>query len=362
MNLGGVPRAVYDLVRIQRKKHNITVITNRIEHRLFEKLTDVNIIYLRNLSRRMIYKYQFYTPLPEPVFFSALRKADILHFHGHRNLLNDMAYYISKVFKKPYIITTHGTLHNYESKKIIKEIYDTLTGNRFVRDAKFIIAHSEIEKRELLSGGIDKKKIKVVPNGIFFEDLKEDYCENSYFEKYNIKKDNKVILFLGKITRRKGLDTIIDAFCRLNDKNLRLVIAGEVLGRLPDSIKADNRIIYIGHLEQKHKVSAILSSDLLLYPSIYEAFGYVPFESLYLKRPCIIGDDFGTSEHLSGVVPELFVSYGDSIELAELIIRFLHNRVFTEKVVRKGREHIIKNFSAEKMAIRYDEIYREILE
>ncbi|MGC8926852.1 MAG: glycosyltransferase family 4 protein [Myxococcota bacterium] len=362
MNLGGVPRAVYDMVRAQREKYNIKVITNRVEERIFESLYDVDVIYLKNLSRKMIYKYQFYTPLPERALFSALKDAEILHFHGHRNLLNDISFYITRLFKKPYIITTHGTLHSYESKKLIKKIYDTFLGRRFVDNARFIVVHSDVERRKLISIGVDKNKIEVIPNGIFFEDMREDMGDLSFFKKYKFDNRNRIILFLGKITRRKGVETVVDAFRRIKDKDLRLIIAGEVLQRLPDSISRDSRIMYIGHLEQREKVSAIISSELLLYPSIYEAFGYVPFESLYLNRPCIVGDDFGTSEHLSKVVPELMVSYGDSIELAEHIIKFIYDKKYKDEVVKRGREYIIEHFSVDKMVRRYDEIYKRVLE
>ncbi len=361
MNLGGVPRAVYDLVRIQRERHNVSVITNQIDKDSPESLPGVNVVYLKNLSSSMIYRYQFYSPVPRGELFPAIRRADVLHFHGHRNLLNDMIFYISRLFRKPYIITTHGTLHNYESKKIIKGIYDVITGDRFVNEAGFVVVHSESERNELLSAGIDEEKFRVVPNGISFDDLKTEPEDKNFFEKFNIGKNSKVVLFLGKITRRKGLDVALDAFRRIKGHNLRFVIAGEVLGNLPEKIKMDERVVYIGHLGQREKISAILSSELLLYPSIYEAFGYVPFEALYLEKPCIVGDDFGTSEYLSCVVPELFVSYGDSIELADLMIKLLKQEKFRDAVVRKGKRYIIKEFSAEKMAERYERIYRELL-
>ncbi|MCX7958465.1 MAG: glycosyltransferase family 4 protein [Deltaproteobacteria bacterium] len=361
LNLGGVPRAVYDLVRLQRKRYNVTVITNKIDESGSSDLRDVKVIYLKNLSRRFIYRYQLYTPLPESNIFSAIKKSDIIHFHGHRNLLNDMVFYISRIFNKPYIITTHGTVHIYESKRILKKLYDNLTGDRFIREAEFIVAHSEIEKRQLVSSGLNDKNIRIIPNGIFFKDFENISGNTSFFEKYNIDKDCKIILFLGKITRRKGLEVAIDAFRRIRDNNLRLVIAGEVLGKLPDKMKMDRRVVYIGHLGHKDKISAILSSELLLYPSVYEAFGYVPFEALYLNRPCITGDDFGTSEHLSNVIPELVVSYGDSIELSQLIVKLLEDREMRSEIVKRGREYVVSQFSAERMADEYGELYRDIL-
>lgn len=361
MNLGGVPRAVYDLVRIQKDKYNVTIVTNIVDKRCFENQEDINVIYLQNLSSELIYKYQFYTPIPNSKLFTAIRDSDIIHFHGHRNLLNDLVFYISAFFKKPYIVTTHGTLHNYESKKLIKGLYDKITGDRFISGAENIIVHSNAERAKLVVSGIDSDKIKVIPNGIFFEDLTKRDQSKKFFEKYGIGGDKRVILFLGKITKRKGLEVSLEAFNRIIDEKLKFVIAGEIIGDCLKEIKTNNKIKYIGYLNQEEKVSAILSSEFLLYPSIYEAFGYVPFEAFYLGKPCIIGDDFGTSEYLSPVVPELVVSYGDSIELSEVMLRILKDDKFKEDVVNRGREYVINEFSVYKMADKYDDVYKSIL-
>ncbi len=361
MNMGGVPRAVYDLVRAQIDRYKITVVTNRIEDSRPDDINNVEVIYLKNLSRKMIYNYQFYTPIPQLKLISAVKMADIIHFHGHRNLLNDMVYYLSRFFRKPYIITTHGTLHNYETKRIAKKLYDLLLGNRFVNNAEYITAHSEREKIKLQESGIEKDKIVVIPNGIYFDDLNGGDNKCYFFEKYGISRDKKVILFLGKITRRKGLDVSIEAFKRIRDDNLRLVIAGEVIGKYPPHFQKDNRIKYIGHLGLSEKISAIFSSEVLLYPSLYEAFGYVPFESFFLGRPCIVGDDFGTSEHLSPVVPEIVVSYGDAIELANLIVRLINDSGFRDDIVKRGRRYIIQNYSIERAAIKFDNLYSKVL-
>ncbi|MCX7944934.1 MAG: glycosyltransferase family 4 protein [Deltaproteobacteria bacterium] len=357
-----MPRAVFDMVRVQKSRYNVGVVTTRIYNNVADSFCDedISVLYLRNLSSKMAFNYQLYTPIPHTKLFSIVKKADIIHFHGHRNLLNDLIFYIARIFNKPYIITTHGTLHSYESKRLVKSIYDVITGNRFVRDAKYIVVHSEVERSKLTSLGISPSKIRVIPNGIYFDDLNSS-SDQDFFKKFGIGERERVILFLGKITRRKGLEVALDAFRRIKDGSLKLIVAGEVIGELPEDVMRDERVKYIGHLELEDKISAILSSVMLLYPSIYEAFGYVPFEALYLKRPCIIGDDFGTSEHLSKVVPELVVSYGDSIELSELMKRLLEDKEMREHVVEKGRVYVMKEFHIEKMIDKYDELYRDII-
>jgi len=361
MNLGGVPRSVFDLTRAQGNRYRLTVITNKIEEFRKQPLGNMDVIYLKNLSRKMIYKYQFYTPLISGSLISAIKGADVLHFHGHRNLLNDLVVLINRFFDKPYIITTHGTLLNYESKKGLKELYDRTIGNTFLNNAKYIIAHSEIEKKEIIRSYPDLRDVLVIPNGIFVSDLKERTDLRNFYEKYRISFNKRILLFIGKITRRKGLEVCLDAFRKIDRDDLQLVIAGEIIGYdINRKFKNLPNVKYIGHLDIEDKLNAISAAEIVLYPTVYEAFGYVPFESILLDRPCIVGDDFGTSEHLSPVVPELVISYGDSIELADLIVRLMKDSHFRNSLVKRGKGYILDNYSMESVVEAYDRIYRRV--
>lgn len=363
MNLGGVPRFVYDLARAQSDKYRVTVITNRIEDTASEKVYNYDTVYLKNISRKLIYAYQFYTPILNPTLFMVVKEADILHFHGCRNLLNEIVAGVNRFFKRPSLITTHGTMMNYESKRVIKKIYDKFIGSHLTKSAKFIVAHSEVERHELLKMGIESSRMAVIPNGIYFEDLDIRSARERFCRRFGIDKKKRIVLFIGKITRRKGLDVSIEAVKRLKGIiDLQMVVAGDSLGPKVGNLVAGTDIRYIGHLDVNEKIEAIGASDLLLYPSIYETFGYVPFEAVYLNKPCIVGDDFGTAEHLSPAIPELIVSYGDAIELSEIIMTFLKDVEFTSSVVRRGREYILQNYSISREVEQYDKIYKKMLQ
>ncbi len=362
MNLGGVPRAVFDLTRAQSEKYNVTVVTNQIEKGSIANLKGIKVLYLKNISRRLIYDYQFYTPIFQPELIRIIKGADILHFHGFRNLLNELIYAINGFFNRPSLLTTHGTLMNYESKRLAKTIYDKAIGSFFLNSAKYIVAHSEIERYELIKAGISPEKMAVIPNGVYFEDLDRQPSVERFCQKFGIDRRKNIVLFIGKITRRKGLDVSIDAIRRLRGKNVQMMIAGEVLDSKIQKFISGTDIKYIGHLDLQDKIDAICAANLLLYPSIYEAFGYVPFEAFYLKKPCIVGDDFGTSEHLSPVVPEFVMSYGDAIELSEMILRFINDKAHTDLLVNKVRKYIIKNFSIQREVEGYDQLYQCMLQ
>jgi len=358
MNLGGVPRSVFDLTRSQRGRYRLTVITNRIDDR---PVNSINVIYLKNLSRDMIYRYQLYTPLINTDLIVAIKEADLLHFHGYRNLLNDIAFFVNRFFKKPYIITSHGTLMNYESKKGIKRVYDRVLGRAFLKGAGCIVAHSDVEREEILKSYPYLKEVVVIPNGIFVQDLKKVSDVRVFYEKYGIDTEKKIILFIGKITPRKGLEVCLDAFVRVGKRDLQFVIAGETMGYdIKGRLRGIQNVKYIGHLDMEDKINAICASEVVLYPTIYEAFGYVPFESILLGKPCIVGDDFGTAEHLSPVASDLVISYGDSIELSNLILKLLKEAPYRDRLINRVKSYVLNNYSMHRVVDAYDKIYKKL--
>ena len=81
---------------------------------------------------------------------------------------------------------------------------------------------TEMEKEEYLKAGLPLKKVIVMPNGIEREvaqNLTRNYAEKSFRKKFGIFSDKKIVLFLSRISWKKGLDTLIPSFAEVIKKN-----------------------------------------------------------------------------------------------------------------------------------------------
>src|SRR5262249_2846963 len=105
-----------------------------------------------------------------------------------------------------------------------------------------------------------------------------------------------VVLFLGKLTPRKPVDVLVQAFPRLGRPDARLVIAGNDMGsgrdlrKMSDVLGLRGRALFTGLLTGSDRLAALAAADVVVYPSADEIFGLVPLESLLAGTPVIVAD------------------------------------------------------------------------
>ena len=292
---GGIPRVVYELAtELTRRGHRVSVFTTDVldQHMrspysgITTNINGVQATYFRNLSNRLAYDYQIYLPMKMSQSTRvAIEESDIVHMHGHRNFLNNIVHSTTTMSQKNYIFSAHGTAISIERRLLAKKIFDFIFGNCILRDAKHFIAVSEKEVDQYGAMGITRNKVTVVHNGIdinAFQNLPE---KGTFRRRYGLE-EKKIILFLGKITPRKGVDFLVRAYSLLQSDNTVLVIAGNDMGykseveRLITTRNLRGRVIFTGLLIDGEKLAAYQDADVLVYPSVYEIFGLVPFEAM----------------------------------------------------------------------------------
>lgn len=211
---------------------------------------------------------------------------------------------------------------------------------RIYREADLIIAVSENTKKDLADiYGISPEKIKVVYPGIGV-----DACE------LRNKKEN-YILFLANLEPRKNILGLIDAYERV-DTDLDLVIAGS--GKYKSAIKwriarspKRKKIRLAGYVKESEKARLIYESQVFVYPSFYEGFGFPPLEAQLLGVPVVASLTSSMSEVLNDSA--ILVNPYNSAEIAKAISEILNNQELREKMVEKGWENV-KKFSWTKCA------------
>ena len=114
------------------------------------------------------------------------------------------------------------------------------------------------------------------------------------------------------------------------------------------------RLRYIGGDE---KLSAYVDADVLVYPSIYEVFGLVPFEAIMCGTPVVVTDNCGCSQWVKNSGAGYLVKYGDVLGLKERLARCLMDDAEAKRTVQQGKEYIRSNLQWAQVARKIENIY-----
>ena len=213
------------------------------------------------------------------IFFPGLFKgvknsdADIFHVHGYRHPFNFVFWYT----KKPCFLTPHWPVYKGQrSKKVqfVVDMVDKLFGKYIFSKFKKVCVVTELETPWVESFNYSKENILLTPNCIPNEYFKT-YNGNNFRKKYNLKKNDLVVLAVSRIHQSKGLDQLVTV-AKFFPK-LKFIIMGKDGGNkqeLEDMIKRLElkNVTLAGEVSEKEKLEAYAGSDIFCSPSHYEAF------------------------------------------------------------------------------------------
>ncbi len=300
-----------------------------------------------------------------PFILLKIRKNyDLVHILDHSN-----AMYTFWLRKQKCIITFHDAIGIKSSTGEIKEFKSSLTGKILqklilsgLKKAKMIISvskFSEDELKELLADKAKSIQLKVIHNGLNFPFKKNKGNENHHSKWNFISKP--YILNVGNNHERKNRKGVIKAFAEISDKwNGSLVFVGPELSPelsdLAKSLGIRNKIHVVTNADNASLTVLYSHSYALLFPSLYEGFGWPLIEAQACECPVVCND--------CGPFPEivknsaLMSNVNDVKGLAENLLK-LQNEDLRKEIVLKGIENVSR-FSPEEMARKYCETYLEV--
>lgn len=191
-----------------------------------------------------------------------------------------------------------------------------------------IIAVCEQAKREIIDAyGTSEEKVLVVHNGVdherFHPRLRSDRGEHMRRE-LGIPANHRVVLFLGTGFRRKGLGRLLRLWDRGELAGIYLVVVGNDAKLLHYRKQWSNKqnVIFVG--PQTNVEDYYAAADLLVLPSIQEAFGNVVLEALASGLPVITVPGVGAMDRVDGELKEgILINPDDPQELKTKILRLL---------------------------------------
>ena len=272
--------------------------------------------------------------------------------------------------KIPFVTTYHGI---YQAKGPFKRWYNSVMAKGDV-----VIANSEWTA-EHVRRTYAPKRLVTIPRGIdlhHFDAAKvDDYRVTALRARWHVRSDERVVLLPGRLSRWKGQLVLLSAVASLRKSGrlpsgVRVVIAGDAQTRdayreeLTRAVARHDLSDVAGiedHIEDMP--AAYRAADVVVSASTDpEAFGRVPPEAAAMGRPVIATDHGGARETVINGESGLLVRPGDVAALADALADLLswpHEALAA--MGTKGRDHIARNFSLERMCAETLAVYRELL-
>lgn len=227
---------------------------------------------------------------------------DLIHIHTLFCYCSNMAAYIASRLGVPYVVRPLGVLNRWgreQRRPWLKRASFALIERRVLNGAAFIHYTAEQERLEASECGFEDRPM-IIPNPVEIPDLGD--AKGELRRRYPELNGRRILLFLSRIDRKKGLDLLIPAFAGLLREmpGAALVIAGDGDRALEESLRSECRklgiqdfVYWPGFLSGNAKAGALADADLFVLPSYSENFGIAPIEAMALGVPVILTDQVG---------------------------------------------------------------------
>ena len=225
--------------------------------------------------------------------------------------------------------------------------------------------------------GADPARITIVPCG-YDPDEFSPRDQGSARETLGIAPDERVILQLGRIVRRKGIDTVIEALGRLRHvyhEPARLLVVGgpdriatrsrdEELSRLmdlADTLGVADRVTFVGRRDRGELADYYAAADVFVSTPWYEPFGITPLEAMACGTPVIGSDVGGIKYSVRDGETGFLVPPRDPDALADRLAHLLGDRRLLHRFGENGLARVRRAFTWQHVARALSDVYDDVL-
>jgi glycosyltransferase involved in cell wall biosynthesis len=352
---GGPVRVVFDLAHaLAERNHEVTIYATdvgpvrRLKER--EKIKSdgtVNIRYFKCLNNWIGHnlKLQISREM-RSTLKTNIKNFDIIHTHESRGVHNLLVWHYARKYGVPYVLQAHGAVPKALDQQgrmfvFAKHLSDAVINERVVRDACKAVALTKSEALAYEEFGVEKTNIKVVPNGLRLSQFEMLPARGEFRTRYGIESGERIILFLGRIHKTKGLELLLRAFCKLQKAlpDVRLAIAGPDGGYLRQ-VREDirhlgitNNVLLTGPLYADAKLEAFVDADAYVLPSSYDIFGLSAIEACACGIPTILTNRCGVADVIKRAA--CVIDY-DEGQLKSAMYTVLTDAGLRERMKREG--------------------------
>ncbi|MBE9060260.1 glycosyltransferase [cf. Phormidesmis sp. LEGE 11477] len=288
--------------------------------------------------------------------------ADYAVVHTHNMFAPTMAIarWICQQQKVPYLTTPHGMLEpwalSYKASK--KRLYYRYFESPMLRTSSAIHVLNRQEASHVNTLGFSQTEI--IHNGIYRSEFQTLPKPEVFYHQFPETQGKQIVLFLGRIDPKKGLDLLAPAFAKARHQfpNAHLVLAGpDSIGFLPtarsffEQVGCSNAVTFTGMLTGDLKYSALAAASVYVAPSYSEGFSISILEGMAAGLPCIITHQCNFPEAATMEAAHIVDSDAEAIysALSQVLGNLSEGRAMGQRARNLVLQHYTWGCAAEKL-------------
>jgi len=274
---------------------------------------------------------------------------------------------VARSIGRPLLIYSHGeeltTWRQAGKMRAMKWTY---------RHADAVIANSEFTRDELVKLGVQAERITLINPGVDVDRFRPDLACEDLKAALTLQAGEKLVLSVGRLSRRKGFDQVIRALPLLNRRGVkaRYVVIGigpdrDFLRALASELNVSEQVHLLGHVAPDDLPRWYNAADVVAMPNREidgdtEGFGMVYLEAAACGKPAIAGLAGGTGAAVLHDVTGLRVDGSSAETVADALERLLRDATFAAALGERGRDRVLQHFSWERVADKTRLLHRHL--
>ncbi|HPS58502.1 MAG TPA: glycosyltransferase family 4 protein [Spirochaetota bacterium] len=365
---GGGGVATYDLAVEWIKHGQVDVLTSGFKGLpAYEKVNGINIHRARIFFRKSRDAATFismlsyiFTGFIQGIRLCRKNRYDVINTH-FAVPSGPLGYILAKLFSIPNVLSLHGGDIYDPSKKMSP--HDSFIFSRVVRfilnRADRLIAQSTNTRDNTLSYYNPNKEVGIIPLA-FHPPVKARVSRKSL----RLENDVFYLITIGRLIKRKSIDTLLFALSEIKEKKIKLLIAGD--GPEKDYLQGivvdkglEQRVSFLGYITEDDKYAYLSMSDLFVLTSLHEGFGIVFMEAMHAGLPVVATNYGGQTDLLKQNENAILINVGDVKACSSAIMKFVKDKNLYKKCSLNNKKRI-RDYYADKVAMEYMKIFREL--
>jgi len=264
---------------------------------------------------------------------------------------------VARLLRRPLVIYSHGEeLTTWRQAMKMRAMVWTY------RHADLVIANSEFTRDELVKLGVAPGKIALIYPGVDVDRFRPGLPCDDLVASIGLVEGEKLIVSVGRLSRRKGFDQVIRAMPLLRQRGLavRYAVIGigedrEYLRELASELGVSERVHFLGHVAPDDLPRWYNAADVVTMPNREidgdtEGFGMVFLEAAACARPTVAGLAGGTGAAVIDDVTGVRVDGASTQAIADALGRLLGNPALAEELGENGYARALRDFSWQQVA------------
>ena len=266
----------------------------------------------------------------------------------------------------PLLVRLHGanTAYRVYEKFPVGRLLKYFEGRNVLLADRLVAVSQHIGMLTLQALHLNNLTFDVVYNGV----------DTSVFHPLDKQRDDLQILYVGSVTRRKGVYELMQAFGlvlkqvpqatlilvgKLPEGQAGKILQTQLLHLLP--LEARSQVTFLHHVPYQQIPSLYGQAMLAVFPSHAEAFGLTCIEAMACETPVVMTSRASGPEIVQNGISGLLADPAAPSDLAEKIVKLLKDRILCQQIGAQGRQRVVQHFELEKITLQNIHIYEELV-